>query len=63
MTVKQVSAPPNLFCRSGHTAPPIFQTGPTKFFSVNSDVDPNVNGVYCEPCLIVAHAMAAKNRR
>lgn len=68
LTVKEVEAPYSFVCRSGHTAPTVFQRDqnlpaePTKFFSVDSDVNPHVNGVYCEPCLIVAHAMSDKNK-
>jgi hypothetical protein len=31
----------------------------TRFFRVSSD-DPNVNGTYCEACLIIANAMKRK---
>lgn len=62
--VKEVGPPPNLYCRSGHNAPELFRRGgtkapeePTKFFQVSSDGHPAVNGVYCEPCLIIANSM------
>lgn len=64
MTMKEVPPPQNHFCRSGHNAPDVFQREPkkppqpTKFFSVASDLYPHTDGVYCEPCLIVANAMA-----
>lgn len=39
----------------------------TRFFKLNSQGNPSVNGVYCEPCLVVARAMsrvdAGPNRR
>lgn len=70
MTVREVPAPFTLRCRSGHVAPELFRrTGtkgpeePTKFFRVSSDTHPEVDGVYCEPCLIVANAMAGPKRR
>lgn len=50
------------WCDSGHKAPALFRrTGPespeepTRFFRVNC---PNLKGIYCEPCLIVANHMA-----
>lgn len=62
--LKEVPTPPNRWCRSGHQAPASFRregpTGiaqPTKFFMVVSDKNPKVDGIYCEPCLIVANAM------
>lgn len=64
MVVKEVRKPTNGFCRSGHTAPSVFQRDPpkaaepTKFFQVTSDLDGSINGIYCEPCLIVSRAMA-----
>jgi hypothetical protein len=64
MVMKEVGVPPNGFCRSGHTAPKLFQRDPqkpavaTKFFRVSSDLDSTINGVYCEPCLIVSRAIA-----
>jgi hypothetical protein len=64
LTVKEVSPPPGLRCRSGHTAPTLFRREgtqapeePTKFFQVSCSHNPEVNGIYCEPCLIVANAM------
>jgi hypothetical protein len=69
MTVKEVTPPQGLSCRSGHTAPAKFRRAgtmapeePTKFFQVSSSGNPEVNGVYCEPCLIIANAMAHKTR-
>lgn len=64
MTMKEVPPPQNLFCRSGHNAVALFQREPpkpeepTRFFSVSCDADPQVDGVYCEPCLIVSNALA-----
>jgi hypothetical protein len=64
MVMKEVQVPPNGFCRSGHTAPKLFKREPhkpavaTKFFQISSDLDSTINGVYCEPCLIVSRAIA-----
>lgn len=45
-------------CKSGHKAPP-----GTRFFAVSGPVLPKERwGIYCEPCLIVANKMAAKQR-
>jgi hypothetical protein len=70
MTVKEVMPPPGLYCRSGHTAPEMFRRAgtkapeePTKFFQISHSTQPNVDGVYCEPCLIVANAMSKSERR
>ena len=30
----------------------------TRFFQINSQGNPGVNGQYCEPCLVVARAMS-----
>jgi hypothetical protein len=64
MTVKEVPVPFNRYCKSGHQAPVKFARRGTqfpeeitKFFLVSSDQYPEVNGVYCEPCLILANAM------
>lgn len=61
---KEVPTPINHWCKSGHQAPATFRRGgtlaaeePTKFFSVISRQLPEINGVYCEPCLIIANAM------
>lgn len=63
LSFKEVSAPPNGWCHSGHVAPSVFKRDPakepepTKFFQAASLVG-SINGVYCEPCLIIAHAHA-----
>lgn len=69
MTVKEVLPPAGLYCRSGHTAPKQFRRAgtqapeePTKFFQVTCSDYPGVEGVYCEPCLIVANAMSGQRR-
>lgn len=62
--VKEVTPPHGNWCKSGHTAPTTFRRAgpdgadlPTRFFQVTSDQNAAVSGVYCEPCLILAHAM------
>jgi hypothetical protein len=68
MTVKEVASPPGLYCRSGHRAAEMFRRAgtqapeePIKFFQVSCNAQ--VDGVYCEPCLIIANAMAKSERR
>jgi hypothetical protein len=68
MVVKEVTPPTNLWCKSGHEAPTMFRRlgtkAPeerTKFFQVSCSHEPHVNGVYCEPCLIIANAMNTQN--
>lgn len=70
MTVKEVQAPVGLHCRSGHTATERWRRmglqspeEPTKFFQVSCSNHPEVDGVYCEPCLVIANAMTKSNRR
>ena len=64
LTQREVPPPAGSFCRSGHVALPVFrrESGraeePTRFFEVSSVACPGINGVYCEPCLIVANAAA-----
>lgn len=64
--VKEITQPHGLWCKSGHVAAPTHQrepllpATPTRFFRVKSDKMPEVSGIYCEPCLMVAHAMAGR---
>lgn len=66
LTIKEVVTPQGRWCRSGHVAPENFRRDPdkdpepTKFFQVSSKT--TGNGVYCEPCLVVAHAMAREKK-
>ena len=64
LTVKEVQTPHGRWCKSGHEAPATFDRDgpsggqqPTKFFKITSQYSPEVNGVYCEPCLVIANAM------
>lgn len=59
---EQVDEPLNRWCASGHVGPLFFrQAGPgspelpTRFFLVKHR---DVQGVYCEPCLVIANHMA-----
>jgi hypothetical protein len=62
---KEISCPVGRWCDSGHVAPKEFRRGgaesllePTKFYSVSGLID----GIYCEPCLIVSNWIARKNK-
>lgn len=64
LVVKEVQPPQNHWCKSGHKAPATFHRDGLaginqliKFFQIASEKMPGVNGIYCEPCLIVANAM------
>jgi len=64
-TVSEVPSPLMRWCRSGHRAPELFRLDgreptPTRFFRVESDKDVSVEGIYCEPCLILAGYLARK---
>lgn len=59
---REIEPPIHKWCSSGHKAPDIFRrTGPDspqepiRFFEVTS---PEINGIYCEPCLVIAHHMS-----
>ena len=69
LTTTEVPAPDGRLCRSGHVAPLMFRREgagtlekPTRFFEVTSLKSPAVNGVYCEPCLMIANALADARR-
>lgn len=64
---KEVDAPSNNWCASGHEAPKQFRRSgpgsmeePTKFFHV---VGHGINGIFCEPCLVIAHHMAKEQKK
>jgi hypothetical protein len=62
LTQKEVDPPLEHWCASGHCAPISFRRSgpdsleePTKFFHVTGH---GIDGIYCEPCLIIAHHMS-----
>lgn len=68
-TQAQVLSPSEHRCKSctarGVKAPEAWERlGPgkgfekTRFFRIQSTGNPSINGVYCEPCLVVARAMS-----
>ena len=64
LIMKEVNAPANNWCSSGHMAVETFRREgpesealPTRFFRVSSIKAPKVNGTYCEPCLMIANAI------
>lgn len=70
LQVKQVAATQGRWCSSGHMAPESWSREgagtpllPMQFFQVSSASDHGVSGTYCEPCLMVANAMARQKKR
>lgn len=68
LTSEEVSTPAGRWCSSGHVATEHWAKEgagtplvPTLFYQISSR-DGSVNGTYCEMCLIVANAMAAKKK-
>lgn len=64
LTIEEVDAPMNHWCSTGHVSAATFRREgagtpalPTRFFKVSSNKAPMSNGVYCEPCLMVANAI------
>ena len=41
----------------------MFQGKPVRWFKVTSKNDPNINGVYCEPCLVVANYVKDQKKK
>ena len=63
---REVDCPSNNWCSSGHIAPDLYRrNGPDssqetiRFFQVSGK---NIEGIYCEICLVIAHWMAKKKR-
>lgn len=59
--------PAGRWCASGHVAPPFFRRDgaasaaePTRFLRVTGQ---GLNGVYCEPCVVVANGMKRARQR
>jgi hypothetical protein len=70
LTVAEVDPPASRYCASGHTAPVTFRREgantpelPTRFFQITAVDRPAVNGIYCEPCLMIANALADKKKK
>lgn len=62
IVIEQIDEHVGGWCDSGHKAPAQFRRAgpesteePTRFFHFRSA---SVNGIYCEPCLIVANHLA-----
>lgn len=66
-SVKEITQPVTKWCVSGHFAPDMFKREgpdrpeePTKFFHV---IGKDIDGIYCELCLIIANYVAQQNKR
>jgi hypothetical protein len=72
LVFKEVSAPPTRWCSSGHHVPaPDEPNGswrregagsvlePIRFFEASGE---GLDGVYCEPCLCIANALAREKK-
>ena len=62
LTISEVDNHISGWCDSGHKAPLLFKREgpespelPTRFFAMTYT---SINGIYCEPCLIVANHIA-----
>ena len=66
LTQTEVSAPLSYYCSSGHIAPKEWTKEPgskpeqMRFFHVKSK---DIDGVYCECCLIVAHHLGQEQKK
>ena len=67
-SAKEVLQPPRRWCKSGHEAPATFRRDgpqgedlPTRFFHVATK-NREINGVFCELCLIVANAVSRQDK-
>lgn len=67
LTQREVDPPFNHWCSCGHAAPLFFKRSgpnstpePTRFFQVDG---PNISGIYCEPCLIIANFASFQNKK
>lgn len=64
---REVAAPINNWCACGHQAPPMFKRQgansvdePIRFFLIQGN---EINGIYCEPCLIIANWISLQNKK
>jgi len=62
LTIIEVDNHVGGWCDSGHKAPSLFRRegpnspeSPTRFFSIHHE---SIDGIYCEPCLIIANHVA-----
>lgn len=62
---KIVEPPLNKHCSSGHIAPDTFRRNgpgspeePIRFIQVSG----KINGLYCEPCIVIANWLAAQRK-
>ena len=67
LSIKEIPAPITKYCCSGHMVPEMFRREgpdspeePTKFFQVTGK---GINGIYCEPCLIVANYISQQKKK
>jgi hypothetical protein len=70
LSAEEVGAPFARWCTSGHVAAEAWSregagtpVASTRFYRVVSAKDPTVNGTYCEPCMMVANAMAREKKK
>jgi hypothetical protein len=61
LTQSEVPVPQDARCASGHYARGHYRARPIRFFRL-ARRDGKLLGDYCEPCLVVANAVARKRR-
>lgn len=64
---REIEPPLHKWCSSGHKAPDMFRRAgansplePIRFYEVTSD---QINGIYCEACLIIAHHISKMKKQ
>jgi len=69
ITYKEIDTPENRRCDCCHKAPETFRRDgpgtpslPTKFFHVKM-TEGNIDGVFCEPCLVLVNYLANQKRK
>ena len=64
ITFRETTKPDSGLCRSGHTAVDMmFQGKPVRWFQMTCTETPEIDGVYCEPCLVVANYLKAQKKK
>ena len=70
LVVSEISTPINYWCRSGHISSKLFKregaqgkSYPIKFFKITFKKQSVLNGVYCEPCIIIINWLANQKRK